>query len=95
MSPQAQDPRWVAFTDREPPVDRAVNGMDPNAMIPRTVLVTNNLHATCATGRMSHLWFAMPIKSNDSDTGWVAFDEGDLKIRNLTHWLDPFEETKK
>lgn len=92
MSPQAQDPRWVAFSDREPPHDRAVNGLDPNAMIPRTVLVTNNLRATCATGRMSNLWFAMPIKCTDSesDTGWVAFDEGDRKIMHLTHWLDPF-----
>lgn len=93
MSPQAQDPRWVAFADREPPEDRAVNGLNPNAMITRTVLVTNNLHATCATGCMSHLWFAMPIKSRTpARTGqWVAFDEGDLLIQNLTHWLDPFE----
>jgi hypothetical protein len=89
MSPQARDPRWVAFADREPPKDRAVNGIDPNAMIPRTVLVTNNLHAADATGRMSHVWFAMPHKGHD---GWVAFDGGDTKIRHLTHWLDPFEE---
>lgn len=95
MSPQAQDPRWVSFADRDPPVDRATNSaIDSSAMLGRIVIVTNNLNATNACGNMANIWFAVPQRSRRSETGWLAFDDGDRPIRNLTHWLDPFEVAK-
>lgn len=84
---QTRATTWVSFADAAPPVDVTVHGLDPTATVPRKVLVTNNLHARDATGRMSHVWLAMPHEGRE---GWVAFDEGDCKIRNLTHWRDPF-----
>lgn len=96
MSPQAQDPRWVAFADLDPPVDCAVNSAnDTGAMLGRAVLVTNNLNATNACGNMANIWLAVPLRSARSDTGWLAFDDGDRPIRSLTHWLDPFQEKKQ
>jgi hypothetical protein len=78
---------WAAFADREPPSTAAKD--DPNVRTTDRVLVTNNMRARDRMGRMSHVWFASPIKSEDGSE-WVAFDEGDRKIHGLSHWFDPF-----
>ncbi|MFG6457881.1 hypothetical protein [Roseateles sp. BYS96W] len=75
---------WVSFADLEPPRDARLD--NPEVVAGRRVLVTNNVKARDAMGRMSHVWFVSPIKTND---GWVAFDEADRKIFDLTYWFDP------
>lgn len=77
---------WIAFADRFPPQDAALD--DPSVTTTRKVLVTNNLTARDRMGRMSHVWLAFPVGAVDDHDGVVAYDDGDRKIRNLTHWLD-------
>jgi len=77
--------RWIPFKDKMPPEDGALDNPDVKAA--RTVLVTNNLSARDRMGRMSHVWFAMPLKSTDGSI--VAYDTDGRKIHGLTHWLDP------
>lgn len=77
---------WISFADQEPPRDARLD--NPTVIAGRKVLVTNNFKARDAMGRMSHVWFVSPIKTAD---GWVAFDEADRKIFDLTYWLDPLD----
>jgi len=86
---QAQEPAqpvaWIAFADRAPPEDAAID--NPSVKSWRSVLVTNNLNARDRMGRMSHVWYASPIHS--ALGSWVTYDEADRKIVGLTHWFDP------
>jgi hypothetical protein len=79
-------PKWISFSDQEPPRDARLD--NPADIGTRKVLVTNNFKARDAMGRMSHVWFAHPIKVKD---GWVAFTDADSKIYDLTYWLDPLD----
>lgn len=82
---------WISFADQEPPQSAALD--DPSVTTPDRVLVTNNINARDRMGRMSHLWLASPHKTDSADsfTGWVAYDEADRCIQNLTHWLPVFK----
>lgn len=79
--PASQGDGWVSFDNEEPPRSAALD--DPTVSTYDLVLVTNNINARDRMGRMSHVWFAMPIKGRD---GWVAFDDADREIMGLTHW---------
>ena len=81
-------PTWIAFTERWPAENAALD--DPSVKTTPAVLVTNNLKARDRMGRMSHVWYAAPIKSSTpNETGpVVAFDESDRMIQCLTHWLE-------
>jgi hypothetical protein len=78
---------WIAFADRDPPEDARLD--DPSVTFHRRVLVTNNFMARNSAGRMSHVWYVMPIQSEDGS--WTAFDEADRQIHDLTYWIDPLE----
>lgn len=80
--------KWIAFADQAPPTAAALD--DPSVVTTNRVLVTNNLNAKDRMGRMSHVWFAAPIRGKD---GWCTFDEADRKIIGLTHWMDPFNSS--
>lgn len=79
---------WVAFSERWPAENSALD--DPSVKTTPRVLVTNNLEARDRMGRMSHVWYAAPMKSSKPDVNGpvIAFDEGDRKIQGLTHWLE-------
>lgn len=79
---------WVAFSERWP--EKVCASDNPEIKCFPKVLVTNNLAARDRMGQMSHIWLAVPFEaSNPHLTGAVvAFDEGDRRIENLTHWLD-------
>lgn len=54
-------------------------------------LVTNNLKATDAQGRKSHVWLTSFIqKSDDPDTygRFICFDENDRIKWNLSHFIE-------
>jgi hypothetical protein len=81
-------PTWIAFADRWPAENAALD--NPSVKTTPRVLVTNNLEARDRMGRMSHIWYAAPMRSSSPDiTGPViAFDEGDRTIHGLTQWLE-------
>lgn len=79
----AQKVRWIAFADEEPPEDPSNYDGKP---ITRNVLVTNNIDARDAAGRMSHVWWSRPQRDGDD---YVAFDDSMRKVERLTHWMDP------
>lgn len=56
----------------------------------RRVLVTNNINARDAHGQMSHVWIGFIIKSAEPEKygKFVAFDEADRKILDLTHYCE-------
>lgn len=75
---------WTSFSD---------SMADPH----RLLLVTNNLEARTAQGRMSHVFLVHGVfqhQREEQDGSFVyayagevtAFDEADRRIRNLTHW---------
>ncbi|WLG49147.1 hypothetical protein [Pseudomonas sp. FP1742] len=82
------NPTWIAFAERWPAQNAALD--DQSVKTTPRVLVTNNLDARDRMGRMSHVWYAAPMKSSAPDvTGPViAFDEGERKIHGLTHWFE-------
>ena len=50
------------------------------------VIVTNNINAKNAFGKMSHVWLTChAIESREGD-GIVTFDDFDRKIIGLTHY---------
>lgn len=49
------------------------------------VLVTNNLEARDAHGRMSHVWLVDLVQTG-SDGERTAFTEDLVRIHRLTHW---------
>ncbi|KQO23464.1 hypothetical protein [Acidovorax sp. Leaf78] len=77
--------QWFSFKDKKPPLSAAID--DKKVKTADRVLATNNIGARDRMGRMSHVWFAAPIKSGQD---WCVFDESDRKIEFLTHWFDPF-----
>lgn len=83
---------WLSITEHEPPRSAALD--ESSVCTTDRVLVTNNINSRDRMGRMSHVWLAAPLKSAESDTGWVAYDEADRKITNITHWMDPFADLK-
>lgn len=75
---------WTAFSDAMPDEHR-------------TLLVTNNMAARTAQGRMSHVWFVDGVHRHETaiqderltyaEAGEVtAFSESDMRLRGLTHW---------
>lgn len=53
----------------------------------RWIIVTNNIEAKNAHGEMSHVWMVnFCQQSSGLKDGIVAFDEGDRKTINLSHW---------
>lgn len=56
----------------------------------RRLLVTNNINARDAFGRMSHVWLVRmihePSETDHEHEGWIAFDDSDRIIESLTHW---------
>ena len=97
LTEQPAPGRWVAFAEQEPPVSAALD--DASVKTPDRVLVTNNLGARDRMGKMSHVWFAAPIRERVGcgsgtwrDGGWVAYDEADRLIVGLTHWFDALTE---
>lgn len=69
--------KWISVDDRPPNENRG------------RVLVTNNIKARDAYGGMSHIWIVFPILSSEPEKygKWTAFDEGDHRICNITHWM--------
>lgn len=54
-------------------------------------LVTNNLKARDAFGRMSHLWLTTYVQKSsdpDNDGKFICYTDFGSKIFNLTHYLD-------
>lgn len=49
------------------------------------ILVTNNLASRDALGNRSHLWLTQALYKQP-DGSFAAFDTGDRKIHNITHW---------
>lgn len=66
---------WIALTKELPP---GICGY---------ILVTNNLKARDAFGKMSHVWLTMMVHKHPDGT-FTAFAEPDgaSRIENLTHW---------
>lgn len=56
----------------------------------RQVLVTNNINARDAKGRMSHVWIAFIIKSAEPDKygKFTAFTDCDRRLIGLTHYCE-------
>jgi hypothetical protein len=56
----------------------------------RRVLVTNNIRARDAKGRMSHVWIGIPIKSSEPDKygKFTTFTDSDQRICDLTHYCE-------
>ncbi len=76
---------WNDITEILPPVDKIPGD---EIRVGRRVLVTNNIHSKDRTGRMSHVWFTIPIW-DAAQKFWVAFDANGRKIERITHWFDP------
>jgi hypothetical protein len=52
-----------------------------------TMLLTNNIRAKDAYGRMSHIWAGFVIESSNpkEDGRFITYTDTDRKVRNLTH----------
>ena len=85
--------KWIAFKDRLPPPVELTR--EPGRLLTKRVLVTNNLTARDAAGQPSHVWFVRPMATLEGRTGWTAYDDGDRRIHDLTHWCDPLAELEK
>lgn len=85
--------RWIELANCRP--------LDPCGPI----LVTNNLAARDALGHMSHVWLVTMVHRwtpGERDINgriglehygrFTAFDGMGQRLRNLTHWADPFAE---
>lgn len=82
-------PIWKSFKYFPSPVCAALD--NPEFKTPKRVMVTNNLHATNRMGEMSHVWLASPMESSDPAEGpYMAFTDGNRRLFQLTHWMDPF-----
>jgi hypothetical protein len=71
---------WTAFADRWPDEHH-------------DVIVTNNMNARDAHGRMSHVWIVWPqMTEHDNPTfdsvkgEIIGFLHNHERVRNLTHW---------
>lgn len=58
--------------------------------IDKRVLVTNNINARDAKGRMSHVWIGIVIKSSEPDKygKFTTFTDCDQRILDLTHYCE-------
>jgi hypothetical protein len=54
------------------------------------VLVTNNITARDAYGKMSHVWigFILAADNPNYEGEWVTYGDDDRKITNLTHYCE-------
>lgn len=88
---------WHAFADMDPPTSPRLD--NPSITGFDQVLVTNNIEARDAMGRMSHVWYAMPFilrtaESLERNGGnpWIGdVGIGVQTIYQLSHWANPHE----